>query len=304
MTITPDPYEVLGVASDATTKQIKDAYRRALRSAHPDQGGSVEDSQRVNAAYATLSDPSSRTAYDRTSAEPEHDRPMEPETPEEPWGVQETVTTPPIVPAPGARKARGTRAPNPLTRGAFWPAWRVLTVSGLLIGSVTIWTTGLMVHSLGTWVLLAATPLRVFRKRGWFSLFVELCVVVHVMGQVSVGSKPYGSLLFTVAMLAAGEIARPAVQQRSRSALAQQWSAFEAAGRARGRVYRIINVQPHGSRTTALLFDRQSGENLTRSLWGRWAPGVWVVVDRAGAVVTHCSDDARQAWVASKGADV
>lgn len=59
-------YAVLGVSRSATAKQIKDAYRRAARSAHPDQGGSAELFHDVAVAYEMLSDPDQRRRYDRT----------------------------------------------------------------------------------------------------------------------------------------------------------------------------------------------------------------------------------------------
>lgn len=61
-------YEVLRVAVTATDKEIKVAYRRAARTAHPDHGGDAAAFRRVTAAYETLIDPSRRKAYDRSYA--------------------------------------------------------------------------------------------------------------------------------------------------------------------------------------------------------------------------------------------
>lgn len=61
------PYEVLGVDRNASQEDIKLAYRKAIRVAHPDrQSGSTEKAQAVNAAYAVLSDETRREHYDRT----------------------------------------------------------------------------------------------------------------------------------------------------------------------------------------------------------------------------------------------
>ncbi|GFQ07848.1 chaperone protein Dnaj 11 chloroplastic, partial [Phtheirospermum japonicum] len=63
-------YEVLGIRTGATCQEIKSAYRRLARVLHPDvacggAGGSAADEfMRVHAAYATLSDPEKRAAYD------------------------------------------------------------------------------------------------------------------------------------------------------------------------------------------------------------------------------------------------
>ena len=48
------PFDVLGVDPDAEDAEIKRAYRRRAKDAHPDQGGSVEEFQRVRAAYEAI----------------------------------------------------------------------------------------------------------------------------------------------------------------------------------------------------------------------------------------------------------
>ena len=58
-------YVILGVKSDATLKQIREAYRRLAKELHPDYYG--EDSGPfidLQEAYAVLSDPARRRAYD------------------------------------------------------------------------------------------------------------------------------------------------------------------------------------------------------------------------------------------------
>lgn len=57
-------YNILGLASDATDKQVKDAYRRAARTSHPDVGGSEELFHSVSVAYETLGNPARRQKYD------------------------------------------------------------------------------------------------------------------------------------------------------------------------------------------------------------------------------------------------
>ncbi|HMA46699.1 MAG TPA: DnaJ domain-containing protein, partial [Frankiaceae bacterium] len=59
------PYDVLGVPTTASTTEVKAAYRRAVRRAHPDAGGSAELFRRVEAAYDVLGDPRRRREYDR-----------------------------------------------------------------------------------------------------------------------------------------------------------------------------------------------------------------------------------------------
>jgi DnaJ domain/Nuclease-related domain len=58
-------YELLGVDRDASTTEIKSAYRTRARSMHPDAGGSPTAFHQLREAYETLSDPALRADYDR-----------------------------------------------------------------------------------------------------------------------------------------------------------------------------------------------------------------------------------------------
>jgi curved DNA-binding protein CbpA len=62
-----NPYDVLGVAQNASEEGIRAAYRLAASRAHPDRhGGDHEQMQEINYAYAILSDPVRRKAFDET----------------------------------------------------------------------------------------------------------------------------------------------------------------------------------------------------------------------------------------------
>jgi MYXO-CTERM domain-containing protein len=67
----PDPYAVLGVARTATEQELRTAYRELVARYHPDrhQGNPLKDLAsaklaEINRAYAILSDPARRAAYD------------------------------------------------------------------------------------------------------------------------------------------------------------------------------------------------------------------------------------------------
>jgi DnaJ domain len=61
-------YEVLGVGRDASTPEIRTAFRRLARAHHPDTSasGSVEALAPINEAWRVLGDPVLRHAYDRS----------------------------------------------------------------------------------------------------------------------------------------------------------------------------------------------------------------------------------------------
>ena len=61
-----DLYARLGVPSDASDEVIRKAYRRLALTHHPDKGGDTESFKRCAEAYAVLTDPARRRAYDVT----------------------------------------------------------------------------------------------------------------------------------------------------------------------------------------------------------------------------------------------
>ena len=67
MSINLDPsnlYAILGVSTNATAKELRQAYLQLLVQAHPDKGGNPDRFAAIQRAYAVLADPAERTFYD------------------------------------------------------------------------------------------------------------------------------------------------------------------------------------------------------------------------------------------------
>lgn len=110
------PYEILGVDPDASEAEIRAAYRRAVRTAHPDAGGTAGMFGMVREAYEILVDPERRANLDDSRTRPDVDEPAA-EPPEPEWGEEvhvDDVTVEDRPPTP-------TSTPSGSV-GGWWPA--------------------------------------------------------------------------------------------------------------------------------------------------------------------------------------
>ena len=62
-------YDVLEVDKNAGQGEIKKAYFRLAKTAHPDKGGDPEHFKEIAGAYEVLSDPEKRKIYDKFGLE-------------------------------------------------------------------------------------------------------------------------------------------------------------------------------------------------------------------------------------------
>ena len=69
-----NPYDVLGVAKTATSKEIKSAFRKLAKTHHPDQNPDDPKAKdrfaAVNQAYEILGDEKRRVEFDREAPPP------------------------------------------------------------------------------------------------------------------------------------------------------------------------------------------------------------------------------------------
>lgn len=125
-------YEVLGVRPDAGAEEIRAAYLHLARRVHPDHvGGSAEAMQAVNAAWHVLRDPLRRRAYDREIRRPDPRDVFVPDDPDNDDAPDQWVDDSPITNA-------GQRGP-----------WMTIGPPLLVLLSVTVFSVGLVIDSLG-----------------------------------------------------------------------------------------------------------------------------------------------------------
>ena len=129
---THDLYAVLQVHDSAEPEVIEAAYKRLVRKYHPDVNGSPDATaimQRLNAAYAVLSDPRKRSAYDQQRRAARRSEPPRPARTEQQRHSGQEKT-----------EHRGRKSPqqdpNPKTTGTWFVVISVAFLALLAVGTV------------------------------------------------------------------------------------------------------------------------------------------------------------------------
>jgi DnaJ-class molecular chaperone len=113
-------YQILGLPDSANADEIKSAYRRKAKIAHPDHSGKPSGAfLEIKEAYDTLSDSKKREAYDAAAAAPvikvRSGRRVEPFAPGEVFRTR-----------PRAEPMRQSDSERPAWRpGNDWPFWEL-----------------------------------------------------------------------------------------------------------------------------------------------------------------------------------
>lgn len=107
-------YERLGIRTDASSAEVREAFRRAVRALHPDRHGegTTADMAAVNRAWWVLSDPARRAAYDAALR-----REGEAQRREEAASTTATATN--VAPAPAWDTEAGSEADVPGGIGGY-----------------------------------------------------------------------------------------------------------------------------------------------------------------------------------------
>lgn len=117
-------YDLLDVAQNASTEEIRKAYRRAVRTAHPDRGGHTGIFMAVTFAYEVLAAADSRLEYDRFLRGVEEESPPgSARRPAKRSAAYEQAQQPGPTPALKADVSRMLFAQAPVAAASFRPAY-------------------------------------------------------------------------------------------------------------------------------------------------------------------------------------
>ncbi|MBB5787187.1 J domain-containing protein [Jiangella mangrovi] len=183
-----DYYDILDVRPTATAAEIKAAYHRAVRTTHPDAGGTAGMFRLVTDAYRTLSDPQARAAYDAGAGrEPSAGSATGTAAPEADWGDEVSWQAGAAEPPPRARRTPASPTdeelvdPGPSRLDLWvvgphgravtrWGGWAILLLF-CLFTAVLVWFPG--------WIRPAAAGSDIFGGLLDHSLVLWIVVVMY-----------------------------------------------------------------------------------------------------------------------------
>ncbi|RIQ33645.1 J domain-containing protein [Jiangella rhizosphaerae] len=157
-----DYYEILDVRPTATAAEIKAAYHRAVRAAHPDAGGTAGMFRLVNDAYRTLSDPRARAAYDAEmgTSRPDDVAHGAAAPPESDWGEEVRWEAGGPEPHHARQAAETLREEDFLDYGPSWSERWVETPAGKVATRWGGWATAALFGALAAVLFLAPDWIR------------------------------------------------------------------------------------------------------------------------------------------------
>jgi len=262
-------YDELGIAPTAPASVVKAAFRARMRDLHPDVGGSEAAASSLNEAFEVLSDPRRRAEYDATITSP-------PPTLAQPAGTRANTHTP----APAATY----RAPvHARTRHALQTA--------PAIAAVTVWTaiaTALLLTQGLTGITLlpvaviavaaAAVAVVAVLTRSW-----QVAVIAATVGVAAATNLPrvqgWSVLLAFVTTATAILLSVLRWQQHRTDRHTQADTFWDTLANTPGAdAWFVVQTQPEGPVTRALLEHIHRGDRATRPLWGEVPVGVYIVL--------------------------
>ena len=247
----PTHYELLGIERDATSAQIKTAWRKVLQFAHPDKGAPAGLFRSLEMAYLVLSDDHQRAVYDRSlktahqhGSTPAHPEPQQEGPPaadyEKPQRPRMTKDAPPEPPA----------AVEP-TKVQFRPGYShglVALVLALLADLGVTWWAGLPSAAAGSMALAVAVNLR-FRDVRAQAFVVGLAAL---LAGIQFGQR-WHQLIGSTALLGLTHLGVLAAAHLALAVIAA------AAGYVFGQILRLNRFLPRKTLTGYRVFGKRGG---------------------------------------------
>lgn len=314
-------YDILGVADDATTAQIKTAYRQKARVAHPDRGGDPDHFRVIQTAYETLSDPEMRATYD---ASLNSESVGAESAAAGAWGAGEAAPTEQVDDLDYTVLDHPSPTPwtwrDVLVRVPGMRHWVVLSLA--LIAVMALWTmyatvrvdpnprldepsnaywTGAVGFYVGVLTLLRV--LTGFGRRMTWGLQL-MCLIVGLIYAVREPTAEfrYGVIISTVGVFIAGEVSAATWARLHLPRRARRFQKLLDMDGKQGTLCQILAAARVSGQVPCRLQIAYSGEVIDGAVRGRaLIADYWIIVNEREAVVSYASDESRRAWEALYG---